>query len=699
MGKFSIRVQILGIASVFVAALIAVSVVSWFAKADLTVNLKRTFLALEQEELLTEMQLALDDAESSLLQFALGKTSHWGIFTSKVDEFHGLVEMTQESFAQTDPEAGAALAAASERLMGFSGQFEQVRKEASAGNPDLITKTVQPALRRAGTQVKGFLSEARHKVAKLSHLAEESVDSMIVTVLSSSALAIVVSLIVAALFSRAFATAIRTAAQAVKGLTDGVYDQEICDRGRKDEVGAILCNLDALRSELKRAEDSTRQAKRENEQRVDLFQTLSYGMGQLRNGDLQAHIDAQDWEELGETYVTLCEDFNHLAKGMNGLVGSLRNSARTVESSAAELSDMSVDMTQRVETQAATLEQSANALDELSNSIQTAAESAQEADRMVEAGRTRAEEGGSVMERALEAMSSIASSSEEITKIIDVIDDIAFQTNLLALNAGVEAARAGETGKGFAVVAAEVRSLAQRAAESASAIKTLVLGSTVQVQDGERLVQETSATLDEIVQSVNEISGVVSEIAAGVTEQARGVKEISSGMGELEKMTHENTVMVNQAKESSRHLTGEATQLTGLLAKFSDDGAGVPVTEPSDPASEGLFIPDDYSGGQQDSIAQAEPVEFVSEDASESEPYVAPAPEPGVSDAAPVNFEDLSPVPEEPAVEELQEEERPAATHRPAPRGDWKDEYAAKESSAEEPFNPTSRQDERWEAF
>jgi len=191
------------------------------------------------------------------------------------------------------------------------------------------------------------------------------------------------------------------------------------------------------------------------------------------------------------------------------------------------------------------------------------------ADSYVGANRRQADDGRVVMDRALKSMHSIARSSERINQILAVIDDIAFQTNLLALNAGVEAARAGETGKGFSVVASEVRSLAQRAAESAREIKDLVTQSSKEVEEGEALVQETSETLGLIVDNVAAVSSLVAEIAASTKAQAAGVQEINSGMSELDSVTQKNAAMVLEASSASNALSAEARKLESHLAHFS----------------------------------------------------------------------------------------------------------------------------------
>jgi methyl-accepting chemotaxis protein len=240
----------------------------------------------------------------------------------------------------------------------------------------------------------------------------------------------------------------------------------------------------------------------------------------------------------------------------------------TVETNANDLADMSMKMSQRAEVQAATLEESAAALEELSESVRSAARRAQEADDKVIEGRRRAELGGEVMGRAMDAMSSIAKSSEQITRIIGVIDDIAFQTNLLALNAGVEAARAGEAGKGFSVVASEVRALAQRSTEAAKEIKTLISGSTKQVECGVGFVGGAGTALASIVQRVTHISDLVRNMATGTTEQAVGLGEINIGVNQLDHVTQQNAAMVEEATAASHTLKFDASSLQDLVRNF-----------------------------------------------------------------------------------------------------------------------------------
>jgi methyl-accepting chemotaxis protein len=179
-----------------------------------------------------------------------------------------------------------------------------------------------------------------------------------------------------------------------------------------------------------------------------------------------------------------------------------------------------------------------------------------------------AEKSGEVVRKAVEAMGGIEKSSQQISQIIGVIDEIAFQTNLLALNAGVEAARAGDAGRGFAVVASEVRALAQRSAEAAKEIKALISTSTAQVGEGVQLVAETGQSLERIVAKVAEINTVVSDIAAGAQEQATGLQQVNTAVNEMDKVTQQNAAMAEEATAASRSLAQESEKLSSLVDQF-----------------------------------------------------------------------------------------------------------------------------------
>jgi methyl-accepting chemotaxis protein len=171
-------------------------------------------------------------------------------------------------------------------------------------------------------------------------------------------------------------------------------------------------------------------------------------------------------------------------------------------------------------------------------------------------------------------MDTIAQSAQQISQIIGVIDEIAFQTNLLALNAGVEAARAGEAGRGFAVVASEVRALAQRSADAAKEIKTLISASSAQVDHGVKLVAETGHALERILAQVNDINHVVAEIATGAREQATGLAEINAAINQMDQVTQQNAAMVEQSTAASRSLSQDTDKLSGLVSQFRVGSGG-----------------------------------------------------------------------------------------------------------------------------
>jgi methyl-accepting chemotaxis protein len=184
------------------------------------------------------------------------------------------------------------------------------------------------------------------------------------------------------------------------------------------------------------------------------------------------------------------------------------------------------------------------------------------------------------MRQAVSAMETIAKSSNEISNIIGVIDEIAFQTNLLALNAGVEAARAGEAGKGFAVVAQEVRELAQRSAQAAKEIKALISTSGAQVASGVDLVARTGQSLDQIVREVEEIDHNVRAIVEAAREQATGLQEINTAVNAIDQGTQQNAAMVEQSTAASHGLAREAATLNRLLGQFRLDAQDQPSATP-----------------------------------------------------------------------------------------------------------------------
>jgi len=195
--------------------------------------------------------------------------------------------------------------------------------------------------------------------------------------------------------------------------------------------------------------------------------------------------------------------------------------------------------------------------------------------------KSEATESGVVVQSAVEAMHEIEHSSNQISQIIGVIDDIAFQTNLLALNAGVEAARAGEAGRGFAVVASEVRALAQRSSDAATEIKTLIGDSSQQVERGVDLVGKTGGALSNIVQRVTDISQQISGIAEGASEQSTGLNEINTGVSQLDQVTQQNAAMVEQATAAAQLLSTDATKLSAQVSRFTINGGSHRSPAPS----------------------------------------------------------------------------------------------------------------------
>ncbi|CAN5433728.1 methyl-accepting chemotaxis protein [soil metagenome] len=281
-------------------------------------------------------------------------------------------------------------------------------------------------------------------------------------------------------------------------------------------------------------------------------------------GDLAMEFDANGTNETGLLLGALHDMKTRLA----GVVGEVRRNAEGVATASAQIAQGNNDLSSRTEQQASALEETAASMEELSSTVRQNADNARQANQLAVSASSVAVRGGEVVTQVVDTMKSINDSSRKIVDIIAVIDGIAFQTNILAPNAAVEAARAGEQGRGFAVVAAEVRSLAQRSAEAAKEIKTLISASVERVGQGTLLVDQAGVTMQEVVSSIRRVTDIVGEISAASTEQSTGVAQVGEAVTQMDQATQQNAALVEESAAAAESLKGQAQQLVQAMAVF-----------------------------------------------------------------------------------------------------------------------------------
>ncbi|MFN5049223.1 methyl-accepting chemotaxis protein [Roseateles sp.] len=286
-------------------------------------------------------------------------------------------------------------------------------------------------------------------------------------------------------------------------------------------------------------------------------------MRQMAEGDLSQQITVAPGAEA-----SLLAAVRAMSQGLAGIVSNVRSGTDSITVASREIAVGNNDLSVRTEKQASSLEHTASHMQTLTETVRQSADAAAQANQLAGSAAAVAAKGGEVVAQVVSTMEDINSSSRKIGDIIGVIDGIAFQTNILALNAAVEAARAGEQGRGFAVVAGEVRSLAQRSAEAAREIKTLIGASMERVESGSRLVQDAGSTMNEIVSSVQRVTDIIGEISAAASEQRDGIAQVNQSVGQLDQMTQQNAALVEEAAAAASSLEQQAQALQAAVSTF-----------------------------------------------------------------------------------------------------------------------------------
>ena len=368
-------------------------------------------------------------------------------------------------------------------------------------------------------------------------------------------LVFVVTLIIF-LITRILTAPLQQGVRVAQKIAEGDLTEKV-DYQSKDEVGELADAINRMVDGLKgKAEEAT----------------------QIAEGNLQVQIAvASERDVMGKAFETM-------VKNLNDVLSEVARATDQIDSGSEQVSDTAQQLSQQATESAASLEGISSSMNVIGDQTQRSADNANQANQLANGAQDAARIGNERMATMVTAMAEINEAGQNISKIIKVIDEIAFQTNLPALNAAVEAARAGQYGKGFAVVAEEVRNLAARSAKAAEETAQLIEGSVEKTNNGAQIAEKTSEALDEIVGSIVKVTDLVAEIAAASGEQAQGISQINQGLGQIDQAVQQSTATAEESAASAEELSSQSAHLKYLLSRFNLDSAQVQMPTSSSSA-------------------------------------------------------------------------------------------------------------------
>lgn len=498
---------------------------------------------------LSDILLAGDDPDGAFLhKTAAEAMENIAAYKKQVDELKkfrqsglaGLVRTLPEIDEQTALfERDAAL------LVSAARQDKKAEGKKAMDDLDVAGKNILAAMATVEKNARQAMEEAVKRIDSAAAISQW-------VIWLFTFIAVLAALVIGCTMARRISVPLAKTAHMIDEMENGHLGIRL-NLKRDDELGQMARALDSFATILE-----------------TIFLTA---LQKIATGDLTYDPDVRDEkDEIGKALAKVQHD-------LNDLVGQMRTTGREVAEAAGQVADASQALSQGATESASSLEEVASVMNEIASQTKHNADNASQADRLAREVKDAAEMGNQEMGALGDAMREISASSQNISKIIKVIDEIAFQTNLLALNAAVEAARAGQHGKGFAVVAEEVRNLAARSAKAARETSGLIEGSVRKTERGMSIASNTAKALERIVEGVNRVSALVSEIAVASDEQAKGIDEVTQGVAQIDQVTQQNTAGAEQSAAASEELAAQADQLLAMLERFrllgeGDNGAG-----------------------------------------------------------------------------------------------------------------------------